>query len=234
VLTRNIIYIGYVKAVNGDEPLSYKINGLRVYFIVLVSSLLLVNAGVVSGDIMYVNRWNFAISSCVLGLLGVAALAWRGNPYERLPESKSLLDHINRIYIGWEMNPQYWSGKVDAKMFLYLVGAAVLSLNILSFIYASSLVHSTGVTGSCILYGILFHYFIIEYLYHEHVHLYTFDFVVERVGFKLLWGCVCFYPFFYPIGAWTLTNVMIITRQHHHIVSYHISSTSTNHRPCLL
>jgi hypothetical protein len=86
--------------------------------------------------------------------------------------------------------------------FYYLTGAAVLSLNLLSFLYAESL--AQPLRGGSILYVVLFHYFIIEYLYHEHVHLYTFDFVAERVGFKLTWGCICFYPFFYPIGAWTL------------------------------
>jgi steroid 5-alpha reductase family enzyme len=34
------------------------------------------------------------------------------------------------------------------------------------------------------------------------VHLYTYDFFAERVGFKLGWGCLVFYPFFYCIGLW--------------------------------
>jgi len=34
------------------------------------------------------------------------------------------------------------------------------------------------------------------------VHLYTYDFVAERVGFKLGWGCLAFYPFFYCVGLW--------------------------------
>lgn len=38
----------------------------------------------------------------------------------------------------------------------------------------------------------------------QHVHLYTYDLFAERVGFKLIWGCLCFYPFFYEIGVWTL------------------------------
>jgi delta14-sterol reductase len=36
------------------------------------------------------------------------------------------------------------------------------------------------------------------------VHLYTYDLFAERVGFKLIWGCLCFYPFFYEIGVWPL------------------------------
>jgi delta14-sterol reductase len=27
-----------------------------------------------------------------------------------------------------------------------------------------------------------------------------------RLGFKLIWGCLVFYPFFYPIGVWNLVS----------------------------
>jgi len=56
----------------------------------------------------------------------------------------------------------------------------------------------------------MFHYslfFIIEYLFHEHGHLYTYDFFAEKVGFKLGWGCFVFYPFFYIIGGWNAVTL---------------------------
>lgn len=43
-----------------------------------------------------------------------------------------------------------------------------------------------------------------EYMYHEHVHIYTYDLFAEKLGFKIIWGCLCFYPFFYPIGIWAI------------------------------
>lgn len=46
--------------------------------------------------------------------------------------------------------------------------------------------------------------FIIEYIYFENVHLFTYDLFAEKLGFKLIWGCLLFYPFFYPIGVWAL------------------------------
>ena len=39
------------------------------------------------------------------------------------------------------------------------------------------------------------------------VHLYTYDLFRERVGGKLTWGCLCFYPWFYPIGVWPLAGL---------------------------
>ncbi len=56
------------------------------------------------------------------------------------------------------------------------------------------------------LYVVLFTWFVCDYLVFERVHLYTYDFVAERVGFKLVWGCLCWYPFFYAVGLWSVAN----------------------------
>ena len=37
-------------------------------------------------------------------------------------------------------------------------------------------------------------YFVIDYLSFEKVHLYNYDIFAERVGIKLGWGCLTFYP----------------------------------------
>ena len=65
---------------------------------------------------------------------------------------------------------------------------------------------SAALSRFIVLYALLFSFFVIEYLNFEEVHLYTFDFMAERVGFKLGWGCLVFYPFFYPIGLWALAD----------------------------
>jgi len=56
------------------------------------------------------------------------------------------------------------------------------------------------------LIGALFTWFVLDYLTFERVHLYTYDLFAERVGFKLGWGCLTFYPYFYPIGLWALAD----------------------------
>jgi delta14-sterol reductase len=50
-------------------------------------------------------------------------------------------------------------------------------------------------------------YFIIDYLSFEKVHLYTYDIFAERVGIKLGWGCLTFYPYFYSIAIWTTADL---------------------------
>jgi len=36
------------------------------------------------------------------------------------------------------------------------------------------------------------------------VHLYTYDLFAEKIGMKLVWGCIFFYPYFYCIGVHTI------------------------------
>ena len=61
------------------------------------------------------------------------------------------------------------------------------------------------VTRGLLAYLAMFTWFIVEYLYYEDVHTFTYDVFRERLGLKLIFGCFCFYPFFYPIGVCVLT-----------------------------
>jgi protein-S-isoprenylcysteine O-methyltransferase Ste14 len=89
---------------------------------------------------------------------------------------------------------------------LYLIGAIMLELNVVSFTAHHVMLHPDDPSPGVFLYAALFSFFVTEYLNFEEVHLYTYDFMAERVGFKLGWGCLVFYPFFYPVGLWALAE----------------------------
>lgn len=105
---------------------------------------------------------------------------------------------------------------LDVKMYLYLVGAVHLELNVLSCAAAhytaaglDSAPVSTVIDRSSgpLLAAALLTWFVTEYLYFEDVHLYTYDLFAERVGFKLTWGCLCFYPFFYALPVYAVVGI---------------------------
>ncbi len=98
-------------------------------------------------------------------------------------------------------------GRADAKMFLYLAGATLLELNILSFAAHHFLTYSSDPSPGIVLYVVLFSWFVCDYLIFERVHLYTYDFFAERLGFKLVWGCLCLYPYFYMVGLWSVADL---------------------------
>ena len=50
-------------------------------------------------------------------------------------------------------------------------------------------------------------WFVAEYFCFERVQLYTFDIIEERVGFKLIVGCIVVYPCLYPVALWFLADL---------------------------
>jgi delta14-sterol reductase len=92
-------------------------------------------------------------------------------------------------------------------MILYLVGAILLELNVLSFAMHHWILYGKDASPGIFLSAGLLTFFVVDYLSFEEVHLYTYDFFAERVGFKLGWGCIVFYPFFYSIALWSTVSL---------------------------
>jgi protein-S-isoprenylcysteine O-methyltransferase Ste14 len=189
---------GYVKDAAG-KPLRYHLNGLRVLFLVVAGYVGAAKLGLIAWDIFYVHRWDAAASACVIGLVFTFAIVGGAPP---VPGKGVLAD----FYLGRRENPRWGGGRLDAKMFLYLVGAVMLELNVLSFTAHHLLIHPNDPSPGVLLYAGLFSFFVTEYLTFERVHLYTYDLFAERVGFKLGWGCLVFYPYFYVVGLWAIAE----------------------------
>ncbi|MEO7328731.1 MAG: ergosterol biosynthesis protein [Minicystis sp.] len=190
---------GYVRSPTTGNPLRYRLNGLRVFVVVLALYAGACGAGLVPWDIFYVHRWESAAGACALGLIFTLLIVL---PAPAITGKGLLAD----LYFGRLENPQWGGGRIDAKMILYLVGAVQLELNIVSFTARHIVLHPDDPSPGVLLYAGLFTFFVTEYLSFERVHLYTYDFFAERVGFKLGWGCLVFYPFFYCIGLWSVAE----------------------------
>ncbi len=189
---------GYVHGPSG-RPLRYHLNGLPVLILVVAGYLAAAASGAIAWDIFYVHRWGAAISACVIGLIFTLAIV--------LPAPATAGASLGAdLYLGRLENPRWLGGRVDAKMFLYLVGAVMLELNVLSFAAHHVLTHPGAVSPGVVVHAGLFTFFLIDYLTFERVHLYTYDLFAERVGFKLGWGCLVFYPYFYCIGLWSVAD----------------------------
>ncbi len=185
---------GYVMDPKTALPLRYHLNGLRVFFLAIVAWALACHYGLLPWDYLYTQRYALLGFACLIGIGFTLAIV--------LPAPK--VGSIGSdLYLGRLENPQWLNGRIDAKMFLYLIGATLLELNLLSFAAHHVLLYPHDFSPGVLLYVGLFSFFLVEYLFFEQVHLYTYDFVAERVGFKLGWGCLVFYPFFYGVGLWT-------------------------------
>ena len=190
---------GYVTKSNSIEKLRYRLNGLFVLFTVVLCWFVLCYTGLLAWDHLYTYRWFTLAGAITFGLIFSFAIVV---PYAAVKKS-----FLADFFFGRLENPQLWGGRIDAKMWLYLVGAVMLQLNILSFAAHHYLLYGAEASPGIYLSTALLTFFIIDYLTFEEVHLYTYDFFAERVGFKLGWGCIAFYPFFYSIQLWSTVDL---------------------------
>ncbi|MCK6547942.1 DUF1295 domain-containing protein [Myxococcota bacterium] len=189
---------GYVVDPATKRPYRYRLNGLVVYGLTVATWAALCSTGLVPWDLLWRHRWESLAGACVLGLAFTFALV--------LPAPRTGKSFLAELYLGRLENPQLFGGRVDAKMWLYLVGATMLGLNLYSFAITHRMAFGDAASPGVVLYTALFSFFLCEYLFFERVHLYTYDFVAERVGFKLGWGCLLFYPYFYAVGLWSVVE----------------------------
>ncbi len=190
---------GYVTKPNSSEKLRYRLNGLQVLFTVIGTWAALCYFELVPWQWLYITRWYGAAGAITFGLVFSFAIVL---PYPSVRKST-----FADLFFGRLENPQLYGGKVDAKMWLYLIGATMLALNVLSFSAFHYLKFGAAANPGIYLSTGLLMYFIIDYLTFEEVHLYTYDFFAERVGFKLGWGCIAFYPYFYSVPMWTTADL---------------------------
>lgn len=190
---------GYVTKPNSDEKLRYRLNGLLVLLVVVGGWLALCYYECLPWGWLYEFRWHGVIGAVAFGLIFSFALV--------VPHAPVRKNFLADFFLGRLENPQLWGGRVDAKMWLYLVGAVMLALNILSFAAHHYLTYGEAFNPGIFLSCGLLMYFIVDYLTFEEVHLYTYDFFAERVGFKLGWGCIAFYPYFYSVALWTTADL---------------------------
>ena len=184
---------GYVKDDVTGEVLTYRTNGKYVLAASIVIWFALGYFHIVPYTWLYETRWWGLIGACVIGLAYSFFIVLRypstGRPF------------FADLWFGRAKNVQVRAGFVDAKVWFYLVGAVMLQLNVLSFA-AFHLTHVRSINPGFLLGCAMLTWFCFEYLIFERVHLWTYDFIAERVGFKLGFGCLAFYPYFYSVSLW--------------------------------
>ena len=190
---------GYATKPGSNEKLRYRLNGILVFFTVVLAWFLLGYFEFLSWNWLFTYRWYSLAGAIAFGLIFSFLIV--------LPFPRVNRNIVTDFFLGRLENPQIWGGRIDAKMWLYLVGAIMLELNILSFAAHHHLLYGAEASIGLFLATGLLSFFILDYLTFEEVHLYTYDFFAERVGFKLGWGCIAFYPFFYSIPIWSTTEL---------------------------
>jgi protein-S-isoprenylcysteine O-methyltransferase Ste14 len=190
---------GYVTKPNSAEKMRYHLNGLTVFFILVLIWFLCGYLNIMPFDYLYNYRWYGLAGAFTLGTVFTLLVVLNFPPVKK--------SFLADIFLGRIENLQFWGGKVDLKMWLYLTGATILGLNALSFTAHHWILYGDQASTGILLSTLLIIYFVIDYLIFEEVHLFTYDLFAERIGFKLGWGCIVFYPYFYSVFLWSTVDL---------------------------
>jgi delta14-sterol reductase len=190
---------GYITKKDSEEKMRYRLNGILVFITALLIWFLLGFFKLMPYDWLYDNRWYGLFGAFVTGLVFSLVVVMVYPPVRK--------SFLADLFLGRIENLQFRGGRADAKMWLYLFGATMLGLNVLGFTAHHFLVYGEKASPGILLSAGLLIFFIIDYFTFEEVHLYTYDLFAERVGFKLGWGCIVFYPYFYPVFLWSTADL---------------------------
>ncbi|MEX1308002.1 MAG: hypothetical protein AB1Z19_05710 [Eubacteriales bacterium] len=184
---------GYVKNETTGEVLNYRINGKIVLIISMVIWFLLGYFNLVPYTWLYETRWLGLIGAVVIGLIFSLLIVTK---YPTVKKSFPA-----DFWFGRVKNLQIKDGYIDTKVWLYLIGAVMLQLNVLSFA-SYHILNVASINFGFLLGCAMLTWFCFDYLIFEKIHLWTYDFIAERIGFKLGFGCLAFYPYFYTVSLW--------------------------------
>ncbi len=187
-----------VKLKTGERR-SYKLNGLNLYLVVLLTVAL-----------AHYFKW-FSLSSLhkyffpLFVVTNIFAFAMTGVLYLVGKNTPDALEHegpvgvLKALFYGVELNPTWWG--VDLKMYSYRPSLIGLSLFNISFAVAQY--EQTGALSlAMILYQVFTLIYVLNYFQFEHGMVFTWDIIAERFGWMLVWGDYVLVPFFYCIGGW--------------------------------
>jgi delta14-sterol reductase len=188
---------GYATHPATGTPLTYRINGRFVLLAAVLAWFALGSTNVVPYEWLYETRWLGLVGAVVIGVTFSLVIVLRYPPTGRHP--------LADLWFGRAREAQLKDGLIDAKMWFYLIGAVMLQLNVLSFA-AHHLATVDHVNPGFLLACAMLTWFVVDYLTFEKIHLWTYDFIAERVGFKLGFGCLAFYPYFYAVPLWFVAD----------------------------
>ena len=184
---------GYVVNPETGEPRNYRLNGVLVFVIAVI---------VWATEITGMPRdWFYrsAIYSVVGGTVFCLIFSlWA--VYSR-PKGE-IANPLVALWEGRALELPFFNERFDVKMYLYLVGGTMLSLNAMSGAAYHYELFGENSNPGVFLYAGFLTFYVLDYFIFERVQLYTYDLIHEHLGFKLIWGGLVVYGWLYIVPLW--------------------------------
>ncbi len=184
---------GYVVNPATGEPRTYRLNGLLVFLIALAVWALELTG--MPRDWFYRSSV-YAVAGGTVLTAAFTAVAVYSQP--RVPGQGP----IAALWSGRAQELSFFNERFDIKMYFYVVGGTMLSLNALSGAAYHYELFGEDANPGVYLYAAFFTFYVLDYFVFERVQLYTFDLIHENLGFKLFWGGLVVYGWLFILPLW--------------------------------
>lgn len=188
---------GYVVNRETGAPLKYRLNGLLVF--VLAHIVWWFELTGMPRDWFYRSTMYAVAGGFVIAVVATMILVFTQ------PEGEQK-NPLLAFYLGRAQELQYFNRRFDLKMYFYLVGGTMFSLNAWSGAYW----HHENVVDTnpgLYLYVAINSFYLMDYFVFERVQLYTYDLIHENVGFKLVWGGPFVWGWMFLVPLWGLAPI---------------------------
>ena len=184
---------GYVVDADTGEPRKYRLNGILVFALALI---------VWAFELTGMPRDWFYRSSvyAVAGGTVFATIFTLVAVYSQPRRKKA--NFILDLWNGRVGELSFFGDRFDVKMYFYVVGGAMFSLNALSGAAYHYERFGADSNPGVFLYAAFFTFYILDYFVFERVQLYTYDLIHEGLGFKLFWGGLIVYGWMFILPLW--------------------------------
>ena len=184
---------GYVLNPETGEPRNYKLNGIIVFAIAVA-----VWATEVTG---MPRDWFYR--SAIYAIAGGTVLCVIFSLWAVFSQPEGRIK--NRFVAYWEgrsLELPFFNERFDVKMYLYVVGGTMLSLNAMSGAAYHYELFGADSNPGVFLYAAFLTFYVFDYFVFERVQLYTYDLIHEHLGMKLIWGGLVVYGWLYILPLW--------------------------------
>ena len=184
---------GYVIDEATGEPRNYRLNGILVFVIALVVWYTEITG--MPRDWFY-RSTVYAVAGGTVTTLIFALLAVFSQPQGELKNP------LAALWNGRVREISLFKNRFDIKMWFYVVGGTMLSLNALSGAAYHYDRFGDDANPGIYLYAAFFTFYILDYFVFQRVQLYTYDLIHERLGFMLFWGGLVIYGWLFILPLW--------------------------------
>ncbi len=184
---------GYVINPETGEPRNYRLNGILVFAIAVV--LWGFELTGMPRDWFYrATLYSVAGGTALCVVFSLFAV------FSRPPGH--ITNPLVALWEGRSLELPFFNERFDVKMYLYVVGGTMLSLNAMSGAAYHYQLFGQDSNPGVFLYAGFLTFYVLDYFVFERVQLYTYDLIHERLGMKLIWGGLVVYGWLYVLPVW--------------------------------